>query len=227
MSTLILLRHGQSKWNELNLFTGWVDVPLSERGIQEALDAGKQISEYPVDIIFMSSLMRAQMTAMLAMSVHSSGKVPVVLHPGKGKLEEWGRIYSAAAEKQTIPAVVAWELNERMYGELQGLNKTETAEKFGAEQVHIWRRSFDTPPPHGESLEMTAARSIPYFRSHILPELERGRNVFVSAHGNSLRSIIMYLDKLTKEEVLKLELPTGLPVIYEYENNTLTKQQAL
>lgn len=225
MSTLILLRHGQSKWNKRNLFTGWVDVPLSALGIEEALDAGKQIREIPIDIIFMSSLIRSQTTAMLAMSLHSSGKVPVVLHPEESKLNTWGQIHSESTKKDTIPAIVAWELNERMYGELQGMNKAETAEKFGAEQVHIWRRSYDIPPPNGESLEMTAARSIPYFEDHILPHLKKGSNVFVSAHGNSLRSIIMYLDKLSKEEVLKLELPTGLPVIYDYKNNIFTKQQ--
>lgn len=224
MSTLILLRHGQSKWNELNLFTGWVDVPLSELGIEEALNAGRQIRDIPIDQIFMSSLIRSQMTAMLAMSVHSSGKVPVVLHDGQGKLEEWAQIHSDTAAKQTIPAIAAWQLNERMYGDLQGLNKAETAEKFGAEQVHIWRRSYDVPPPHGESLEMTAARSIPYFQQHILPELKNGRNVFVSAHGNSLRSIIMFLDGLSKEEVLKLELPTGVPVLYECHNGAIIKQ---
>jgi 2,3-bisphosphoglycerate-dependent phosphoglycerate mutase len=160
---------------------------------------------------------------MLAMSAHSSGKVPVVKHPSNSKLEEWGTIYSDDTKHNTIPAIAAWELNERMYGELQGLNKAETAAKYGAEQVHIWRRSYDVPPPNGESLELTAARSIPYFDRHILPQLEKGRNVLVSAHGNSLRSIIMHLDKLSKEEVLNLELPTGLPVIYEYSNGTINK----
>lgn len=227
MSILILLRHGQSKWNELNLFTGWVDVPLSELGIEEALEAGRRLRNIPIDIIFMSSLIRAQMTAMLAMSVHNSGKVPVVMHRGQGKLEEWAQIYSPATESEIVPAIVAWELNERMYGELQGLNKAETAAQFGADQVHIWRRSYDVPPPHGESLEMTAARSIPYFKENILPQLEAGRNVFVSAHGNSLRSIIMHLDGLTKEEILKFELPTGVPVIYEYVNGAIVKQRTL
>lgn len=224
MGKLILLRHGKSRWNELNLFTGWVDVPLSEQGIEEALNAGRQIRDIPIDAIFMSSLIRAQMTAMLAMSVHQSGKVPVVLHQREDKHSEWAHIYGKAAEAQTIPTIIAWQLNERMYGELQGLNKAETAEKFGAEQVHIWRRSYDIPPPNGESLELTAARSIPYFKDNIVPLLEQGKNVFVSAHGNSLRSIIMYLDGLSKEEVLKLELPTGVPVFYEWDNGTFTKK---
>lgn len=222
MPKLILMRHGQSKWNELNLFTGWVDVPLSEKGIQEALSAGERIKDIPIDVIVTTTLVRAQTTAFLAMSRHSSGKVPVVLHPGEGKLEEWSKNHGH--DTQTIPVIRCWELNERMYGDLQGLNKAETAEKYGADQVHIWRRSFDVRPPNGESLEMTAARSIPYFKNVIVPLLEKGKNVFVSAHGNSLRSIIMDLDKLNKEQVLKLEIPTGEPILYDFTNGIFTKQ---
>lgn len=225
MAKLILMRHGQSLWNELNLFTGWVDIPLTSKGIEEALEAGKLIKDIPIDLIYMSSLIRSQLTAMLVMSVHSSGKTPVVLHPGQGKLEEWSKIYSEETEKKCIPVITAWELNERMYGELQGLNKAETAEKFGAEQVKLWRRSYDVAPPNGESLEMTAARSIPYFKDKILPQLIAGKNVFVSAHGNSLRSIIMYLDNLSREQVLSLEVGTGVPIIYEYIQGKIIKSQ--
>ncbi len=224
MTKLIMMRHGQSKWNELNLFTGWVDIPLSELGIQEALEGGRLIRDFPIDIIITTTLVRAQMTVFLAMSQHRSGKVPVVLHPGEGKLEEWGRIYSPETAAQTIPVIRCWELNERMYGELQGLNKAETAEKFGAEQVKIWRRSYAVRPPHGESLEMTAARSIPYFKEQVVPLLIKGKNVFISAHGNSLRSIIMHLDGLDTEQVLHLEIPTGLPIIYDYQNGVFTKE---
>lgn len=224
MSKLILMRHGQSKWNQLNYFTGWVDVPLSEKGIEEALEGGKLIKDIPIDIIITTTLIRAQMTAMLAMSLHSSGKVPVVLHPGEGKHEEWSKIYGEDSKKHTIPVIRAWELNERMYGELQGLNKAETAEKFGAEQVHIWRRSYHTAPPNGESLAMTAARSIPYFKEKVIPYLQQGQNVFISAHGNSLRSIIMFLNNLTEEQVVALELATGIPIFYNYENGIFTKE---
>lgn len=217
------MRHGQSKWNELNLFTGWVDIPLSDKGIQEAVEGGKKIKDLPIDIIFTSTLMRAIMTAMLVMNEHSFGKVPLLLHEHEGKLEKWAAIYSRQAEEMCVPVIRAWELNERMYGELQGLNKAETAEKYGAEQVQIWRRSYDVPPPNGESLAMTAARSIPYFKETIIPYLQQGNNVFISAHGNSLRSIMMYLDGLNKEQVVKLELATGAPVIYEYLNQTFTK----
>lgn len=224
MAKLILMRHGQSQWNLYNLFSGWVDIPLSLKGVEEALEGGRQIQNEPIDVIFTSTLIRAQMTAMLAMTVHHSGKVPVILHPGEGKLEDWAKIHSPSAQAQTIPVICAWELNERMYGDLQGLNKAELAEKYGAEQVQIWRRSYDVPPPKGESLKMTAARTIPYFEQAIVPLIKQGLNVFVAAHGNSLRSIIMDLDELSEQEVVKLELPTGLPVIYVYENDKFIKQ---
>ncbi|CAF22885.1 MULTISPECIES: 2,3-bisphosphoglycerate-dependent phosphoglycerate mutase [Candidatus Protochlamydia] len=225
MVKLILMRHGQSQWNLANLFTGWVDIPLSFKGIEEAIEAGKQIKNYPIDLIFTSSLIRAQMTAMLAMSVHTSGKVPVILHTGEGRLEEWASIYSSESQSQTIPVIRAWELNERMYGELQGINKEEMAKKYGAEQVHIWRRSFDVPPPNGESLQMTAARTIPYFENTIVPHLKEKKNIFIAAHGNSLRSIIMKLDGLTTDQVVKLELATGVPVIYDFNHDEYIKQQ--
>jgi 2,3-bisphosphoglycerate-dependent phosphoglycerate mutase len=223
MSTLILLRHGQSKWNELNFFTGWVDVPLSKQGIKEALESGKLIKDIPIDVIITTPLVRAQMTAFLAMSEHSSGKVPFVLHADEEQLEEKGKIWGEEAQKQMIPVIRAWELNERMYGELQGLNKAETVEKFGAEQVKLWRRSYDIPPPGGESLAMTAARSIPYFENKVVPFLKNDKNVFISAHGNSLRSIIMYLDGLSKDQIIDLELATGVPIIYDYSNEKFTK----
>jgi 2,3-bisphosphoglycerate-dependent phosphoglycerate mutase len=223
MAKLILLRHGASVWNELNLFTGWVDIPLSAKGIEESLAAGRSIAHIPVDVIFVSSLVRAQETAMLAMSVHKGGKVPEVLHSGEGKLEEWAQIYSKETQALCIPVIVAWQINERMYGELQGMNKQEMRNKFGDEQVHIWRRSYDVAPPGGESLKMTAERSIPYFQETIVPHLKQGKNVLVSAHGNSLRSIIMHLDSLKPDEVVKLEIPTGLPLIYSYDQGKWSK----
>lgn len=227
MSKLILMRHGESEWNKLNQFTGWVDIPLSPKGIEQALEGGRLIKDIPIDVILMSTLIRSHMTAMLAMSQHSSGKVPLILHPGEGKQEEWCRIYSEDAESKCIPTHRAWQLNERMYGELQGLNKDKTREKYGAEQVQQWRRSYSTCPPNGESLEKTAARTLPYFHETIVPFLEEGKNVFVSAHGNSLRSIIMFLDNLSHDEVLKLEVPLGLPIIYDFENGVFMKQEPL
>ena len=214
---LILLRHGQSVWNQQNLFTGWVDIPLSEKGVQEAMDAGEKLKHTPIDVIFTSTLVRAHTTLILALLKHDSKKIPLFLHEEGGKLQKWSEIYGQETIKTMIPVHMAWELNERMYGRLQGLNKAETAEKYGAEQVHIWRRSFDVAPPDGESLEMTAKRTIPYFQKKIIPHLEKGQNVFISAHGNSLRSIVMHMESLTKDEVLKLEIPTGEALIYSYE----------
>ena len=213
-SMLILMRHGQSEWNKLNLFTGWVDIPLSQQGVQEALEAGKKIVNTPVDVIFTSTLIRAKMTAMLSMLGHSSSKVPAVVHQEDEKLQKWSVIHNEAAKNQIIPVYESWHLNERMYGSLQGLNKQETIDKYGSEQVKIWRRSYDVAPPGGESLAMTAERTIPYFQEKILPLIKEGLNVFVCAHGNSLRAIIMHLLKLSKEQVLELELATGEPMIF-------------
>lgn len=220
---LILMRHGESSWNGLNRFTGWVDVPLSQKGIDEAFEAGKQLASMKIDRIYTSTLMRAQMTALLAMTHHSSGKVPVIVHE-EGRLAAWGQIHSEEAKQQTIPLFCAWQLNERMYGDLQGLNKAATMEKYGKEQVQLWRRSYDIPPPNGESLEMTAARALPYFHSVIVPQLEQGLHLLICAHGNSLRAIIMELDQLSAEQVVRLELPTGAPLIYTYHGGSWEKR---
>jgi 2,3-bisphosphoglycerate-dependent phosphoglycerate mutase len=221
---LILMRHGRSAWNEKNLFTGWVDIPLDEAGIAESIRGGEKIRHIPIDVVFTSTLVRAHMTVTLALLHHASGKVPVFLHPGQGKLEAWGKMHGEEARLATVPVYSAWELNERMYGVLQGLNKTETAKQFGAAQVQLWRRSFDVPPPEGESLAMTAARTIPYFQQKIVPELKRGNTVFVAAHGNSLRSIVMHIEGLSKEEVVSLEIPTGGVIIYRYEAGKWAKE---
>lgn len=224
MALLVMMRHGQSKWNEANLFTGWVDVPLSQKGINEAIQGGKEIAHIAFDVIYVSALIRAQSTGMLAMSQNHSKKIPVILHPGEGKMDEWGKIDSEGTVGETIPTHIAWQLNERMYGALQGHNKDDMRAKYGKEQVHIWRRSFDVAPPKGESLKMTAERSIPYFNERIVPHLKKGENVFIAAHGNSLRSIVMELDGLSTEEVLKLEIPTGVPLTYEYKDGVFHKR---
>ncbi|XP_010445788.1 PREDICTED: uncharacterized protein LOC104728520 [Camelina sativa] len=162
-AALILIRNGESLWNEKNLFTGCVDVPLTEKGVEEAIEAGKRISNIPVDVIFTSSLIRAQMTAMLAMIQHRRKKVPIILHDESEQAKTWSQVFSDEIKNQSIPVIPAWQLNERMYGELQGLNKKETAEKYGKQQVHEWRRSYDIPPPMGESLEMCAERAVASF----------------------------------------------------------------
>jgi len=188
MPELILLRHGQSQWNLENRFTGWVDVPLSPKGEAEARAAGEKLRGHAIDVLQMSVLKRAIDTATLALE--SAGV--------------------SVAETRRDAA-----LNERMYGDLQGLNKAEAARKWGDAQIKLWRRSYDVRPPGGESLADTAARVLPYWEAHILPDLRAGKNVLVVAHGNSLRALVMHLDGLTREQVLELEIPTGAPLLYE------------
>ncbi len=225
MAKLVLLRHGESMWNRLNVFTGWVDVPLTVKGIEEAAAAGRKLADMEFDIIFTSTLVRAMETAMIAMAYNKSDRLPVVIHEEEGKEGEWSKIYDEEMEKRIIPVIRDWHLNERYYGELQGKNKARTAEQYGAEQVHLWRRSYDVPPPGGECLKDTAERTIPFFRDHIIPRLKLNQNVFIAAHGNSLRSIVMHLDHLTEEEVLNLEIPTGEPILYHYDGERFTREE--
>ncbi len=200
MARLILVRHGQSVWNAANRFTGWTDVDLSEKGVEEADEAGLQLADIRFDVVHTSDLIRAQRTAEIIMG-HNQ------------------------ASGDDVPTRYDWRLNERHYGALQGLNKTETAEKHGAEQVHVWRRSYDVAPPEGESLEMTAQRTIPYFIDEIVPDLEGGLNVLVSAHGNSLRSIVMHIDGISPEEIVSLEIPTGEPIHYTCDEGVISRDR--
>ncbi len=186
---LVLVRHGQSQWNLENRFTGWVDVDITPLGEEEARRAGSHLKGISFSRAFTSGLKRAQRTLSLILEVIGNPSIPI--------------------EKNDA-------LNERHYGDLQGLDKDETAKKYGKEQVHIWRRSFDVPPPSGESLKMTLERVLPYVDKEILPRLASGENILVVAHGNSLRSIVMELEHLSKEEVLELNIPTAVPIIYTF-----------
>src|ERR1041384_5166848 len=192
MPTLVLIRHGQSQWNLENRFTGWVDVPLTPQGEAEAKRGGDHLKNLRFDVAFTSELQRAQKTLAIV-------------------LKEIGQ--------PLLPILKDEALNERHYGDLQGLDKAETAKKFGDAQVKIWRRSYDIAPPNGESLKDTAARTIPYFEAKVEPFLKEGKNVLVAAHGNSLRSIVMHLEKLTKEQVLELNLETAVPRVYEMDKD--------
>lgn len=218
MSYLILLRHGESMWNKKNLFTGWVDVPLSEKGIQEAVNAGKRLASMPIDVIYCGTLIRGIMTAMLAMADRPDGKTPVIQHP-EGKLHSWAKIHSEQAAINTIPVFCNDALNERMYGKLQGLNKRETMDAFGEEQVKIWRRSYATCPPEGESLELTTKRALPYFDNTIMPQIKANKNVLISAHGNSLRACVKEIEGLSDDEIVSREIATGDPLVYEWKDN--------
>ncbi|KAL7602958.1 hypothetical protein Lser_V15G19394 [Lactuca serriola] len=223
-STLIIIRHGESMWNEKNLFTGCVDVPLTRKGVEEAIEAGKRISTMPFDIVYTSALVRSQMTAMLALTQHCCQKVPIIIHNENEEAKIWSQIYSQDTKNESIPVVKAWQLNERMYGDLQGLNKQETAEIFGKEQVYKWRRTYEVRPPNGESLEMCLQRAVAFFKDNIEPQLMAGKHVMVVAHANSLRSIIMYLDNLTPQEVINLELSTGVPMLYIYKDGKFIRR---
>lgn len=192
MSRLTLVRHGESQWNLENRFTGWVDVDLSPKGEGEAKAAGSILKNIPVDVLFTSVLTRAIRTADIALAEAGITDVPV--HRDQA-------------------------LNERHYGDLQGLNKAETADKYGADQVHEWRRSYDIPPPNGESLKDTQARVAPYYEQEIVPLLKAGKNVLVVAHGNSLRALVMFVEHLTPEQILKTEIATGVPITYELDKD--------
>lgn len=190
MPHMVLIRHGESQWNLENRFTGWIDVPLSTKGEHEAREAGQKIRAFRFDEAFTSVLTRAKETLRIVLEVIGQTNIPV-------------------EEDQA--------LNERMYGDLQGLNKAETAKKYGEQQVKVWRRSYDVPPPGGESLKDTAERVLPYYQKRIEPELLAGRTILIVAHGNSLRALVMHLNKLSKEEVLELNIPTGAPLLYEFD----------
>jgi len=192
MPNLVLIRHGQSQWNLENRFTGWIDIPLSPKGEEEASLAGEKLKGMTFDKAFSSVLQRATKT------------------------------YEIAAQKAGFTHLVCERdeaLNERMYGDLQGLNKDETRRQYGDDQVKIWRRSYDIAPPRGESLKDTAERVLPYWEEKIAPVLKSGKNIIISAHGNSLRALIMHLEKLTKEQILETEIPTGSPKYYLLDEN--------
>lgn len=190
MAYLIMVRHGQSQWNLENRFTGWKDVDITEQGRKEAQLAGKLLKEEVFEKAFTSTLKRAQHTLSII-------------------LEE--------STRRDLPVIISSALNERSYGQLEGLNKLETALKYGEQQVHIWRRSYDVAPPGGESLKDTADRVIVYFKEQIAPLLQKGKNILVVAHGNSLRALKMYLEQLSPEQISEIEIPTGIPLKYELD----------
>ena len=199
MPTLALVRHGQSLWNLENRFTGWVDVPLTAQGEDEARAAGERLAGQRFDVAYTSALIRAQETLRLLMETADLD----------------------------VPVIRDQALNERDYGDLAGLNKAETAERYGDEQVHIWRRSFATPPPNGEALKDTAERTLPFFERAVLGDIRLGKDVLVVAHGNSNRAIVMELDQLAEEEVPGVELATGVPLVYEMDRDGTVRDKRI
>ena len=197
---LILVRHGQSEWNEKNLFTGWKDPGLTDQGVSEAKNAGKLILEQKIefDVMYTSMLSRAQKTGDIILRTLNHKEIPIIKNEA---------------------------LNERHYGSLAGLNKDDARKKWGEEQVHIWRRSFDIPPPDGESLKDTADRVLPYFEAEIMPKVISGSSILIAAHGNSLRALIMKLDSISSEDIVKLEIPTGAPIQYEFTSDGIVDKK--
>ena len=202
MASLVLVRHGQSQWNEKNIFTGWKNPDLTELGIKEAIKAGIALkrSGYKFDLMFTSVLLRAIRT---------------------------GKLILEALDQKDLKVIENEALNERDYGDLSGLNKDEARKRWGSDQVHTWRRSFDTPPPQGESLKNTAERVLPYFSENILPLIRKNQEIIVAAHGNSLRALVMHLDNLSPDEVVRLEIPTGMPICYQINNQGQVQNKIL
>ena len=200
MPTLALVRHGQSLWNLENRFTGWVDVPLTDTGREEARRGGERLQGHRFHVAYTSTLQRAQETLAIILETMGVSDMPIIRDEA---------------------------LNERHYGDLQGLNKARTAERYGDEQVHIWRRSFATAPPNGESLKLTSERTLPFFERAILGDIAQGKDVLVVAHGNSNRSIVMELDQLAPDEVPGLELATGIPLVYDLDEDGTVRSREL
>ncbi len=216
MSRLYLVRHGQSIWNLQNRFTGWVDISLSRRGVVEAQQAAALLADEHFDVAFTSALLRAQDTLYEILKQNRYCEQYVRVHE---KSSEWYEHFTPAeGDANELRIYVSEKLNERYYGDLQGLNKEWARKQFGEQRVHLWRRSYDVPPPNGESLEMTAQRTIPYYREKIVPHLRKGERVLVSAHGNSLRSIVMHIEQMTPQQIIAYELETGSPHLYEFDN---------
>jgi len=215
-----MVRHGQSQWNLENRFTGWVDVPLSTKGRDEAISAGKKLKDYRFDTMYVSHMLRAMQTLHYILLELADKRTPIIYHEEK-RIHDWEH-YTGNPNNE-IPIYQAVDLAERYYGDLQGLNKADTMKKYGNEQVRIWRRSYDINPPHGESLKDTCERTIPYYKEHILPEMQKGKNVLIVAHGNSLRSITKHVENISDTDIPNVEIPTGVPIVYTF--NTQMKLQ--
>ncbi|MFW6286119.1 MAG: 2,3-bisphosphoglycerate-dependent phosphoglycerate mutase [Nanoarchaeota archaeon] len=214
MGKLVLIRHGESMWNKENRFTGWVDVSLSKKGIKEAKKAGKKLKNYNFDSAYTSNLIRAQQTLFEVLNINKNNNEYMRVH--NTDKQNWYSNFKSE-DLNHLLIYVSESLNERYYGDLQGKNKDEVRKKYSAEQVKIWRRSYDVAPPNGESLEMTSKRTLPYFKKNIVEKLKNGETIIVVAHGNSLRSIIMEIEKMSSDEILNFEIATGVPHIYEFD----------
>jgi 2,3-bisphosphoglycerate-dependent phosphoglycerate mutase len=198
-----------------NRFTGWTDVPLSKKGIDEVISAGEKLKDVEFDTMYVSHMLRAIQTLHYILIGSNSKRTPIIYHEEK-RIRDWE--HHSGDPNTEIPVYMSVDLAERYYGNLQGLNKQKTRVEYGEEQVHLWRRSYDTKPPGGESLKNTCERTTPFFKKHILKDLQEDKTVLVSAHGNSLRAITMYLENISKKEIPNIEIPTGVPIVYTFDN---------
>ena len=215
MGKLILVRHGESVWNKKNIFTGWVDVALSKKGIEEAMNAGRLLSKIPFDDIYTSELSRAQMTLQLIMLENQDKRTLYLKQPQD-------KAYEPGVKKEVIAATISKALNERCYGDFQGKSKDELKKEVGEEKFMQYRRSYATIPPNGESLKMTIERALPYFDREILPKVKEGKTVLIVAHGNSLRGIVKEIMNISEQDIVGYEIETGKPLFFHYENSAFT-----
>ncbi|MCX6760629.1 MAG: histidine phosphatase family protein [Candidatus Nealsonbacteria bacterium] len=223
MSTLILLRHFQSQWNLENRFTGWVDVPLSREGIRQVEKVAQKLSEIKINAIYTSPLIRNQDT-ILRIFEHLVEKYPIFIH-FEGKMKKWGNFHEI--NKDYFPVYVSERLNERYYGDLQGLNKDMMIKKYGPEKVHLWRRGFDVKPPKGESLKETLARTMPLYTQYIEKDLKKGKTILVVASHNSLRSLVKHIEKIPDQGISKIEMLPGTITKYEFDTNLKLKNKEI
>ncbi len=214
MAKLYLLRHLKSQWNKDDRFAGWVDNPLSDEGRAQATGIADQLRDQKIDVAYCNALMRCTETVVRVFE-HIDGKYPLFLHIDGGRMQTWGNYIGTNMGE--IPFYVTENLNERYYGSVQGLNKAETAEKYGADTVHLWRRGYKDAPPEGETMEDTCKRALPVFKEYIAKDLEAGKNVLVVASHNSLRAIVKHIENISDEDVVNLELPFGSLVGYEFD----------
>ena len=223
MSYLVLVRHGESFWNKegLNCFTGWVDVANLPSGTKKLIKTGKLLENFPFHVAFTSELYRAIETTMIILSHNKVSGTPMVVSSRK-KIAKWGKFYHKDFGK-FVPIIKTFSLNERYYGKLQGMNKDKARKKFGEEKVFQWRRGYDINPPGGESLEEVMRRVVKFFNGNIEPQLRNKKNILIGAHGNSLRALVMFLDKLSPEQVSKLNIKKGVPLVYRYIRGTTQK----
>jgi len=221
MPKLILLRHLQSQWNLENRFTGWVDVPLSKKGIKKTKEIAKKISKIKIDVIYTSPLVRNQDTVLRILEIIDK-KYPLFIH-FKGEMRDWGKFKDL--DRNYLPVYVSEKLNERYYGKLQGLNKADTIKKYGAEKVRLWRRSFEEGPPSGESLKDVSKRTIPFYREYIEKDLKRGKTILVVASHNSLRALVKHIEKIPDKDIINMEIPVGTLIKYEFDKSLKLKNK--